>query len=283
MNRSTLVFVVALACSCRSRLETRLRADDASQLRSMAAEQQTMLEQQKICRARRSQVFTRAEVQAIGERALTKWLAGRATRTDARVTKVVQRAQVPTAGWQFLVVEDAKVDAFSVPPSTVLVTQGLLAALEHDGALAGVVLHEVAHVTANDALELVRQQNELRCLVQQAATASVNASNAQQEKLGMNVSIDPHDPALTVMADSLVQALMTSGFGEKAQGTSEDERAADLQAARWLHAAGFDLREYEDALTTLVGLSVPHPTAAMRVEALEALRPTLPTVSKPKP
>lgn len=284
MTRSALVLVMALACSCRPTLESRLRERGSTSMAAIVAEQNAMLAAQQVCRARRSQVFTDAEVQALGAQALTKWLAGRATRADARLQKVAGafRAQLPPRAWQFVVVDEPKVDSFSVPPSTVLVTHGLLTALSRDGALAGVVLHEVAHVTANDALDLVRQQNELRCLTQQAAAASVSASNAQQQQLGMNVALDPNDPVLTAMADSLVQSLMKNGYGEKVQATSEDERAADAQAARWLHAAGFDVRDYEEALATLDGLSVPHPAAATRVEALEALRPTLPPIGKPK-
>ncbi|MER2562103.1 MAG: M48 family metalloprotease [Myxococcaceae bacterium] len=281
MTRSTLVLVMALACSCRPSLQSRLRSDTTS-IRSMAAEADALRAQQAACHAKRSQVFTEGEVQVIGEHALSKWLAGRKTAPEARLSRVAMRLHAPPRSWEFLVVEDAKVDSFSVPPSTVLVTHGLLAALSRDGALAGVVAHELAHLTANDALELLRQQNELRCLMQQVASASVSASHAQQQQLGMNVALDPNDSALTTMADSLVQSLMKNGYGEKVQATSEDERAADAQAARWLHAAGFDVREYEEALATLDGLSVPHPAAATRVEALEALRPTLPPMGKPK-
>lgn len=284
MTRCTLALVVTVACSCRPSLESQVRQVDLRSMRSMAAEADALRAQQAVCHVMRSQVFTEAEVQVIGEHALSKWLAGTKTAPEARLSRVSSaiRLHVPARSWQFLVVEDAKVDSFSVPPSTVLVTSGLLTALKPDGALAGVVAHEMAHVTANDALELLRHQNELRCLMQQVASASVSASNAQQQQLGMNGALDPNDPALTTMADSLVQSLMKNGYGEKVQATSEDERAADAQAARWLHAAGFDVREYEEALATLDGLSVPHPAAATRVEALETLRPTLPPIGKLK-
>lgn len=289
MTRSTLVsLVVTLACSCRPTLAGRLRDDGLRPMPSMAAlaaEQEAMLAQQRACRAKRSQAFTEGEVQAIGARALAKWVAGRTTHADVRLSRVVGTMQthIPARAWQFLVVEDTKTDSFSVPPSTVLVTSGLLTALKHDGALAGVVLHEVAHVTANDALDIVRQQNELQCLMRQLTASSVSASNEQQKQLGMNPVFDPNDPALTSMGDNLVQTLMTNGYGEKTQATPEDELSADAQAARWLHASGFEVREYGEALTTLEGLSVPHPAPAKRVEALEAVRQTLPPLPAVKP
>lgn len=282
MSRSTLVsLVVALACSCRPTLQSQLRSD-ADSMRSLAAEADALRAQQAVCHAKRSQVFTEAEVQAIGEHALSKWLAGRKTAPEARLSRVAaaMRSHVPARSWQFLVVEDAKVDSFSVPPSTVLVTSGLLTALKPDGALAGVVAHELAHLTANDALDLVRQQNELQCLMRQVTASAVSASNVQ---LGMNPVFDPKDPALTSMGDRLVQTLMTNGYGEKNQATPQDELSADAQAARWLHASGFDVREYTNALATLGGLSVPHPPSAKRVEALETLRQTLPPLPAVKP
>lgn len=289
MTRSTLMsVVVALACSCRPTLQSRLGDADArgarSSIAAMAAEQEAMRAQQQACRAKRSQVFTESEVQAIGEQAQAKWLAGRPTRADARLTRVAatSRTQLPARAWQFLVVEEAKADSFSVPPSTVFVTSGLLTSLNADGALAGVVLHEVAHLTANDALDMVRQQNELQCLTRHLTAAMVTVSNDQQKQLGTNAALDPKDPALASMGDQLVDALMTAGYGPKNQATPEDELSADAQAVRWLHASGFEVSEYLSALATLEGLSVPHPAAAKRVEALEALRATLPPLPKPK-
>lgn len=283
MTRSTLVLVTALACSCRSRLETAVRADDARQMRSMAAEQEAMLAQQKACRAKRSQVFTEAEVQGLGERSGAVWLGKRATGSDARLTRVanVLRTKVPVRSWQFLVVDEAKVDSFSVPPATVFVTSGLLAAVKTDGALAGVVAHEVAHVVANDALDVLREQNELRCQVLALTKSTVSASN---EVMNGEFALDANDSSLVVMANSLVDALTTRGYWVKAQATHDDELLADAEAARWMHASGFDVREYADALATLDGLSVPHPTPAKRVEALEAVRQTLPPlpIAKPK-
>lgn len=286
MTRSTLMsVVVALACSCRPTLQSRLGDADArgsrTSIAAMAAEQEAMRAQQQACRAKRSQVFTESEVQAIGEQAQAKWLAGRPTRVDARLSRVVGRTQLPARAWQFLVVEEAKADSFSVPPSTVLVTSGLLTSLNADGALAGVVLHEVAHLTANDALDMVRQQNELQCLTRHLTAAMVTVSNEQQKQLGMK-PVEADAPALTAMGDSLVEALMTAGYGPKNQATPEDELSADAQAVRWLHASGFEVSEYLSALATLDGLSVPHPAAAKRVEALEALRATLPPLPKPK-
>ncbi len=105
MTRSTLVsLVVTLACSCRPTLASRLRDDGLRPMPSMAAlaaEQDAMLAQQRACRAKRSQTFTESEVQAIGERARAKWLAGRTTRADARLSRIggALRTHLPARAW----------------------------------------------------------------------------------------------------------------------------------------------------------------------------------------
>lgn len=285
MTRSTLVSVMALACACRPSLESSIRADEARRPTStaeLAAQQETLLALQKACLAKRSQVFTDAEVQGIGARSEAVWLRHRATSADARLSRVanVLLARVPARPWQVLVVDEAKVDSFSVPPATVFVTRGLLAAVKSDGALAGVVAHEVAHVVANDALDVLREQNELRCQVQELTKSTVSASN---QLMNGEFALDPGDASFVLMANLLVDALTSHGYWVKGQATQEDERLADAQAARWVHDSGFDVREYAAALSTLDGLSVPHPPASKRVEALEAIRQTLPPLPASKP
>lgn len=285
MTRSTLVaLVVALACSCRPKVEV-VREADASPARAVAAQtaqQEAMLAAQQACRALRSQVFTETEVQRIGDASRARWLGQRTTHADARLTRVANtlRTKVPARAWQFLVVDDAKVDSFSVPPATVLVTRGLLTAVKTDGALAGVVAHEVAHVVADDALDVLREQNELRCQMRELLKVTAQASNQQ---LRGEFAIDANDPAFVIMADSLIEALTTRGYGVKAQATQNGELLADAEAARWIHAAGFDVRDYAEALSTLDGLSVPHPPTSKRVEALETVRQTLPPLPAAKP
>src|SRR6185436_17462358 len=50
--------------------------------------------------------------------------------------------------WQFHVIDDASVNAFAAPGGYIYITRGILADLNSEAQLAGVLGHEVGHVTA---------------------------------------------------------------------------------------------------------------------------------------
>ena len=55
---------------------------------------------------------------------------------------------------------DPAVSAFGLPNGTIYVTTGLLAALENDDQLAGVLAHEISHVMNHDGYEAMRQYRQ---------------------------------------------------------------------------------------------------------------------------
>ena len=54
----------------------------------------------------------------------------------------------PGLDWQFKVMDSPVVNAFAAPGGYVFVTRGLLAAVSDEAELAGVLAHEIGHVTA---------------------------------------------------------------------------------------------------------------------------------------
>ena len=62
--------------------------------------------------------------------------------------------------WTFTVLDSPEVNAFALPGGYVYVTRGILAYLESEAELAGVIGHEIGHVTArHGAQRATRQQN----------------------------------------------------------------------------------------------------------------------------
>ncbi|MDZ7748491.1 MAG: M48 family metalloprotease [Halofilum sp. (in: g-proteobacteria)] len=53
----------------------------------------------------------------------------------------------PPGGFQFFIVHDARINAFAAPGGYIGLNSGLFLAAENEGQLAGVVAHEIAHVT----------------------------------------------------------------------------------------------------------------------------------------
>lgn len=73
-----------------------------------------------------------------------------------RLAAVSERPDLP---WKFTVVDDPTVNAFAVPGGFIYVTRGILARFESEAELAGVLGHEIGHVTARHSVnQMSRQQ-----------------------------------------------------------------------------------------------------------------------------
>src|SRR5256884_6093923 len=74
----------------------------------------------------------------------------------ARLAASSERPNLP---WSFRVVDDPVVNAFALPGGFIYVTRGILAHLNSEAELAGVVGHEIGHVTArHSASQMTKQQ-----------------------------------------------------------------------------------------------------------------------------
>src|SRR5881397_3379258 len=74
----------------------------------------------------------------------------------ARLAATSERPNLP---WSFRVVDDPVVNAFALPGGYIYVTRGILAHLNSEAELAGVVGHEIGHVTArHSASQMTKQQ-----------------------------------------------------------------------------------------------------------------------------
>ena len=74
-----------------------------------------------------------------------------------RLAKQSERAQLE---WHFTVLDSPEINAFALPGGYVYVTRGIMAYMESEADLAGVIGHEIGHVTArHGAQRATRQQN----------------------------------------------------------------------------------------------------------------------------
>lgn len=67
----------------------------------------------------------------------------------------------PSLQWRFGVLADDTINAFAAPGGYIFVTRGLLQTLESEAELAGVLAHEIVHVTAKHHLHAVQKNNRL--------------------------------------------------------------------------------------------------------------------------
>ena len=100
-------------------------------------------------------------------------------RLQAYVNELGQRLAAqshrPNLQWTFTVLDSPEINAFALPGGYVYVTRGIMAYLENEAELAGVMGHEIGHVTARHAAQrATRQQNAGIGVI--AATALMSAS-----------------------------------------------------------------------------------------------------------
>jgi predicted Zn-dependent protease len=153
-------------------------------------------------------------------------------RLEARVAEVGRRlaagSERPELPWTFRVVDDPTVNAFAVPGGYVFVTRGLLGHLGSEAQLAGVLGHEIGHVTARHGIHEMSRQ---------LLTLGV---------LGLGVEMLPEKD------QELAGALLAAGTGLLfLKYSRDDERQADDLGLRYMAAAGWSPPEMPAVFTLL--------------------------------
>ncbi len=146
----------------------------------------------------------------------------------------VGRAMLPTGAapervmWQFRVVRDPMANAFALPNGSIYVTTGLVAKLENEDQLAGVLAHEMTHVTDRHAYLAFRDYRK------KAAIANIAATVASVAPGGSSWG------NLIIFAGSIMPALMMSSI----TGYSRElEREADMYAYNKMVEGNYDPNE----------------------------------------
>jgi predicted Zn-dependent protease len=141
----------------------------------------------------------------------------------ARLAATSERPNLP---WSFRVADDPVVNAFAIPGGFIYVTRGILAHLNSEAELAGVVGHEIGHVTARHSVSQMSKQQ----LAQVGLAIGTIASS------GFGRYAD----------------LASTGLGILFLKYSRDaERQADDLGLRYMRRANYDPREMPAVFTML--------------------------------
>jgi predicted Zn-dependent protease len=104
-----------------------------------------MSEAQEIALGRESDAQIRAEMGVYEDNALQQYVS----RIGLRLAKISERPNLP---WQFTVLDQPAVNAFALPGGFIYITRGILPFLHDEAELAGVLGHEIGHVTARHSV-----------------------------------------------------------------------------------------------------------------------------------
>ena len=166
------------------------------------------------------------------------------------IGQAVVRASPPSAfEFRFYVVEDEQINAFAIPGGAVYVHTGLITAASSSGELAGVLAHEIGHVTARHVAHLYRRQRNTglvaNLLGMIIAMLSGNSYLAQGGQLATGVAAQAYLNTYTQdaekEADALaVKSMVRAGYDPNALitmlQTLQAEAAGGLQAPQFLRS-----------------------------------------------
>lgn len=160
---------------------------------------------------------------------------------DAKVTNYVNQigrklaavSEQPNAKWTFTVLDTPTLNAFALPGGYVYVTRGLIGLAEDEAELAGVIGHEIGHVTAGHS-----------SLRQDRGTAA-----------GVGLLLGQIGLGLLGVGGSAAQGILSLGQaaagGVLASYSRGDELDADNLGIRYLARAGYDPYAQADFLDSL--------------------------------
>jgi predicted Zn-dependent protease len=210
-----------------------------------------MSEQQEVALGQQSDPEVKREMGVYEDAGLQEYVRG----IGMKLARASERPNLP---WQFTVVDSPAVNAFALPGGYIYITRGILPFLDDESQLAGVLGHEIGHVTARHAAQQYTSQ----------AGAGIG---------------------LTLLSIFVPEARPFQGIAEQAAGLlflkygRDDELQADRLGVRYTSATGWDPSGVQDMLATLGRLDkaagstkgVPnwlstHPAPEDRVQKVEA-------------
>jgi predicted Zn-dependent protease len=145
--------------------------------------------------------------------------------------KLAAASERPSLPWSFQVIDDASVNAFALPGGPIFVTRGILTHLNSEAELAAVIGHEIGHVTARHAANMISKQ--------------------QLAQLGLGIGsifLPENLRGLGQIAGAGMGVLFLK-YGRDA------ENQADELGFRYTLKGGYDVREMKDVFTTLARAS----------------------------
>ena len=102
--------------------------------------------------------------------------------------KLGKVSHLPNLTWHFTVIDDPTVNAFAMPGGYIYVTRGILAHLNSEAQLAGVLGHEIGHVTHRHSAEQITRQQFAGLglgVASMLSPALARYSNVAQQALGL--------------------------------------------------------------------------------------------------
>ena len=200
---------------------------------------------------RQAQQQVRQQVPALRDRAINSYI-------DSIGSRLAARADGPRYPYSFDVANRRDINAFALPGGPIWVHRGLIDAAQNEAQLAGVIAHEIAHISNRHAAEQITKGTFANVGLGLLSAFLGDGRGSQIAQLGAAFAANA-----TMMKFS-----------------RDHEREADLKALRYMKNAGYDPRgmvEFLQVLRTRQGRDPgsvqtffsSHPAPADRVRRLQ--------------
>jgi beta-barrel assembly-enhancing protease len=169
------------------------------------------------------------------------------------IAEVSDRPNLP---FRFAILNSQEQNAFAAPGGYIFITVGLLKTLKNEAELAGVLAHEVAHVTERHMLETIRRGAILGSVSEFTLTAMRK------------------DPAMfSNVIEEMSELLFTKGLDR------DKEFEADVVGIEYAYRAGYHPQGLRDYLKTLAReegkvqsrFFTTHPSTNLRISKIDGL------------
>ena len=148
---------------------------------------------------------------------------------SAIAMQMAKASERPNLPWEFHVVDDAMINAFAAPGGFIFVTRGMLVHMNSEAELAGVLGHEIAHVTAKHSV--AQMSTGLGAQLGVLAAAILTKSNTVAQGAGA------------------IATIFTLKYGR------DQESQADQLGHRYSLQQRYDVREMPNTFRTLQRVS----------------------------
>jgi predicted Zn-dependent protease len=213
------------------------------------------------------QEFTEEEKFYTGRTVAADLLAGyelsENTQLEAYVGQVGQtvalasgKAELPQ-GWHFILLKGESPDAFAVPGGIIMVTEGLVKLCQDEDELAGVLAHEVSHVSIDHPTQAISDVNR-------------NAALVSLAQYGYGEYAKKQGAGAQAMAGQFASVVKDVAKGVSHGYDRKKESEADLEAVRVLTELGYDPRGLKRVLAKLTKGDHSHGDPAQRAKDVEA-------------
>lgn len=168
---------------------------------------------------------------------------------------ITEKTSKPGLPWTFIVLDTDAVNAFAAPHGYVHITRGALALMRNEAELAGVLSHEIVHVTEEHTVDALKKNT-----LKSAAAEQVSGGNALIEFLANaaynNILDNAYSRGDEGAADTLgITLISKAGYAPQGLGsflTTLAERNKSATEKRGLFSSHPEMQARQDKLTATI-------------------------------